>query len=103
MIPQYIQGRNGTNSQRIPCAYWVSISGLTANATYRYYNQVARSSDSETTNGAGNVIFANSGGFVRTSSPSLSSAGNYGEFTTDGIGSFGGWMITEPTGNARFV
>jgi len=103
VIPQYIQGRNGTNSQRIPCAYWVSISGLTANATYRYFNQVVRSSDSQTSSGAGNVIFANSGGFTRTSSPSLSSAGNYGEFTADASGIWSGWMITEPTGNARFV
>ncbi|MBU0509006.1 T9SS type A sorting domain-containing protein [bacterium] len=103
VVPQYIQGRNGGNTQRIPCAYWVRISGLTANATYRYFNQVVRSSDSPTTDGAGNSIFAMPGGFVRTSSPDLSSDGDHGEFTADGDGSFGGWMITESTGNARFV
>lgn len=31
------------------------------------------------------------------------SAGPYGTFTTDGSGSYTGWFITEPTGNARFV
>jgi hypothetical protein len=103
VVPQYVQGRNGTNSQRIPCAYWVRVSGLAVNATYRYYNQVVRSSDSQTTNGAGNVIFANSSGFVRTTSPGLSSAGSYGELTADAEGAWSGWMITEPTGNARFV
>ncbi|RPH92376.1 hypothetical protein EHM69_12880, partial [candidate division KSB1 bacterium] len=103
IVPRFIQGRNGTNSQRIPCAYWVRIGGLTANATYRYFNQVVRSSDSPTTDGAGNSIFANPDGFVRTSSPSLSTAGNHGEFTADGSGSFAGWMVTEPTGNARFI
>jgi hypothetical protein len=103
IVPQYIQGRNGTNTQRIPVAYWVSISGLTANATYRYFNQVVRSSDSQTSSGAGNVIYAISGGFTRTSSPGLSTAGTYGEFTTDAGGVYNGWFITEPTGNARFV
>jgi hypothetical protein len=37
------------------------------------------------------------------SSPSLSSAGNYGTFTTDANGSHTGWFMAEPAGNARLA
>lgn len=105
ILPQYIQGINGTNNDRVPYAYRVRIDNLIPNATYRYINQVVIPSDPSTSNGAGNVIFVNSNGtFTRSSGPSLSSNGNYGEFLTDNTGSFTGWFITEPTGNAtRFV
>ena len=105
ILPQYIQGLNGTNTSRVPYAYLVTLNNLTANATYRYYNGVVISTDGATSNGAGNVIFINnSGDFYRSSGASLATAGNYGEFTTDGNGSYTGWFITEPTGNAtRFV
>lgn len=104
ILPQYIQGINGTNSNRIPFAYRVRLTGLLANATYRYFNQIVTSSDAATTNGAGNCIFVSlTGDFSRTSNPSLSTAGAYGTIVTDGSGRFEGWFITEPTGNARFV
>jgi hypothetical protein len=103
LLPTHMQGKNGTNAQRLPCAYWLSLSGLTPNATYRYFNQVVRSSDSPTSSGAGNVIFANPAGFTRSSSPGMSSAGSYGELTADGSGNCRVWMVTEPTGNARFT
>ncbi len=103
-VPRFIEGINGTNANRVPYAYRVTLDGLTPSATYRYTNQVVIATDAATTSGAGNVIYATPGGFVRTSSPSLSSAGNYGEFTTDGGGSYTGWFVTEPTGNAsRFA
>lgn len=106
ILPRYIEGINGTNANRIPFAYRVSLSGLTANATYRYMNQCVLSSDTSTANGSGNCIYVTaSGSFVRTTGPSLSGATpvNYGTFTTDALGSYEGWFITEPTGNARFV
>lgn len=104
IFPQYIQGLNGTNNDRIPFAYRATLSGLTPNATYRYFNQCVISSTSPTSNGFGNVIFPNeSGAFTRTSSPSLATAGNYGTFTTDGAGSYTGWFITEPSGNAGYT
>ncbi|NCZ96906.1 hypothetical protein EBZ02_07105 [bacterium] len=104
-VPQYIQGGLSTNTKRIPYAYRVTLSNLTANATYRYYNQAVIDSDSATSAGAGNVIFVSAtGSFVRTSSPSLLTAGGYGTFTTDANGSYTGWFMTEPTGNAtRFA
>lgn len=104
ILPQYIQGNTGTNSDRIPFAYRVRITGLTANATYRYYNQIVNFSDADTSNGAGNCIFAMaSGDFIRTTSPGLKKAGAYGSFVTDGSGNYEGWFITEPTGNERFL
>jgi hypothetical protein len=104
ILPRYIEGINGTNTNRIPFAYRAKIIGLLANATYRYFNQIVRSADPATTSGAGNCLYALiSGDFVRTSSPGLATAGAYGTFSTDVTGTYEGWFITEPTGNARLV
>ena len=103
IVPQYIQGNTSSNTTRIPYAYRVTINNLTANATYRYFNQVVIASDAVATNGAGNCVFANPAGFTSTSSPGLSAVGAYGEFTADVNGSYTGWFITEPTGNSRFA
>ncbi|KAB1154938.1 T9SS type A sorting domain-containing protein [Flavobacterium luteum] len=98
LLPQYIQG----SSSRLPYAYRATLYNLLPSSTYRYFNQVVINSDAATTNGAGNVIFANSGGFSLSSGPTLATAGNYSTFTTDAAGSYTGWFITEPTSNARF-
>lgn len=104
IVPQYLQGVTGTNINRLPVAYFATISGLTPNATYRYYNTVVVSSDGATGNGAGNAIYYNPAGFVRTASVGLSTAGTYGTFTASASGTYSGWFITEPTANAtRFV
>ena len=104
ILPKYIEGVNGTNSNRIPFAYRARLTGLLPDSTYRFYNQVVISSDTITTNGAGNCIFVSgTGDFVRTSSPGLATTGNYGTFATDGTGAYEGWFITEPNGNKRFV
>jgi hypothetical protein len=103
-VPMYIQGLNGTNAQRVPFAFRATISNMMPNATYRYYNKVVIDTDTPTTDGAGNPIFASaSGTFARTSSTSMGTEGEYGEFTTDATGSYSGWFVTEPTGNARFT
>jgi hypothetical protein len=104
VLPQVIQGINGTNANRIPYAYRARITDLLANAEYRYINQVVTSADAPTTNGAGNCIFVPpTGNFVRTTSPGLVNTGTYGTFTTDATGTYDGWFVTEPSGNARFV
>lgn len=104
ILPQYIQGLNGTNATRVPYAFRVKISNLLANATYRFTNQVVISSDLSTVSGAGNCIFVSASGFTRTTSPSLATAGNYGSFTTNSNGEYTGWFAVEPTGNAtRFA
>lgn len=104
IVPQFIQGNSATNNDRIPFAFRLQITGLTPSATYRYFNQVVVGTDTATANGAGNVIFANQiGNFTRSTGPSMSSAGNFAEFTTDGSGNYAGWFVTEPTGNTRFT
>ncbi|MBL0314481.1 MAG: T9SS type A sorting domain-containing protein [Flavobacteriales bacterium] len=102
-LPQAIEGASSTNSNRMPYAFRVTLDGLKPNSTFRYYPGAVISSDLATSNGAGNAIFAETGGFVRSSGTSLGSVGNYGEFTTNGSGSYTGWFILEPTGNSRFT
>lgn len=104
IVPQYIQGVNGTNNSRLPVAIWVKIGNLQPNASYRYINQVVVESDSPTTNGAGNIIYTHpDGDFYRTTSPNLGTEGAYGNFTANAQGEYGGWFISEPTANVRFT
>ena len=103
-LPQYMQGAATANTNRIPYAYCVTITGLTPNFYYNYYNSVVIASDPTTGAGAGNAIYANpTGSFTRSTGPALS-AGNMGNFQANASGSYTGWFIAEPTGNAsRFV
>jgi uncharacterized repeat protein (TIGR02543 family) len=106
IFPQYVQGLNGTNSNRIPSAYYLTLNNLNPNSTYRFYCGFVTASDASTSSGAGNNIYVNNAGgsFTRSTSPSLSSAGNYGTLTTNANGSYTGWFVMEPTGNAtRFI
>ncbi|MBL7765534.1 MAG: putative Ig domain-containing protein [Chitinophagaceae bacterium] len=104
ILPLYMQGVNGTNSNRLPYTYRATISNLTPNATYRYINQVVVASDAANISGAGNVIYADPGGFVRTTAAGFVTPGSYGTFTADAGGNYTGWFISEPTGNAtRFT
>lgn len=101
ILPLYIQG-SVPNTTRVPFAFRATITNLLPSATYRYYNKVVLRTDAPESTGAGNVIFvdAESGSFVRTTGTSMAEAGKYGVFTTDASGSYSGWFITEPTGNA---
>jgi hypothetical protein len=102
-MPLYIQGNNGSNNDRVPVAVQVTLLNLEPNTTYRYTNQLVDENDGPETAGAGNVIYANDEGFYRTTSPSLETEGNYGEFTTTANGSQIIWFMNEPTANARFT
>lgn len=100
ILPLYMQG-TVPNNLRVPFAYHATLINLLPNTTYRFYNKIVLGTDSPTYNGAGNVIFVSqTGAFTRTSAPSLATAGSYGEITTDANGSYSGWFMTEPTGNA---
>ena len=102
VVPAYIQGINGTNVQRVPLAWQVTLNYLVPNATYRYYHGAVLGSDLPDSDGAGNMIFVNSDTtFTRTEAPSLSSS--YGEFTADASGNFTGWLLLEPNGDNRFT
>ncbi len=102
-MPLYIQGNNGSNNNRVPVATGAYFVNLEPNTTYRYTNQFVDDNDGPETAGAGNVIYANPDGFYRSTSPSLSTEGGYGEFTTDGYGEAFVWFVNEPTANARFT
>jgi hypothetical protein len=104
LLPQYIEGNQPTNSNRIPYACFLTIGGLQPNATYYYSNQAVIASDASTNNGAGNPIFVSGSGFTRSTSPSFSTAGAYGSFTTNASGNYAGWYVLEPSANAtRFA
>ncbi len=102
-MPLYIQGNNGSNNDRVPVAIQVTLLNLEPNTTYRYTNQLVDGNDGPETAGAGNVIYVNDEGFYRSTSPSLETEGNYGEFTTSSNGSQIVWFMNEPTANARFT
>jgi hypothetical protein len=104
LMPQFMQGVNGTNNQRIPWACRLTLDNLTPSATYRYFGMYVQAADSPTTNGAGVGWFVDADGtFRRSTSLNLGTLGQYGEFTTDATGSFTGWFMGEPSGNARFT
>ncbi|MGE5382939.1 MAG: T9SS type A sorting domain-containing protein [Omnitrophica WOR_2 bacterium] len=103
-LPQYIQGINGTNNTRVPFAFRATIQNLLPGSTYRFYNKAVVNTDAPDYSGVGNTIFANADrSFNRTTGTSLSTPGQYGEFTTDANGSYSGWFMLEPTGNDRFT
>jgi hypothetical protein len=104
LFPSHMEGVNGTNANRLPFVFRARLSGLRPRSVYRYINLVVTAADPVTTNGAGNCIFVPpDGDFVRTSNPGLSTAGAFGELTTDASGEYVGWFVTEPTGNVRFT
>lgn len=102
--PQY--GASGT-ATRIPVLYYATVSGLAPNTTYRYFTQAAATTDFTTTaTGAGNSILfdytANPVTYTYTTGGSISTANNYGKFTTNASGSFTGAFGHVNTSNARF-
>ena len=106
LLPQLLAGHPAgatTHTDRLPYVFRATLSSLTANATYHYYNTAVETTDEATNIGTGSPIFpVGAGGFVRTINPGLSTAGNYGTLTADATGTYTGWFILEPTGSARF-
>ncbi len=104
ILPRYVQGLFGTNNSRIPFAFRVKIDNLLPNTTYKYINQLVLGTDTQTNNGAGNVIFVNADQtYTRSTSPTFNTTGAFGTLTTDANGSFTGWFMNEVTGNDRFA
>ena len=103
IMPLYIQGNNGINNNRVPMAVPAQLVNLEPNTTYRYTNQLVDGNDGPEAAGAGNVIYTSPEGFYRSTSPSLTTEGGYGEFTTDEDGNALVWFMNEPTANSRFT
>jgi hypothetical protein len=105
VVPEYIQGLNGTNNNRTPFWFWAEITGLTPGATYRYYTTMDSLTALATSNGAGNcyLVNASSGTVRRTSNTSLLNNTGHDSLVADLTGSAHGWFGVEPTGNGRFT
>lgn len=100
IYPRYVQGvgtSNASDDRKVPFVCRMTVSGLTANTLYRYYNKFV-ADPALPTNGQGNyIIVKQTGDFARVTSATLATAGRYGEFTTDAAGSYTGWFIVEPS------
>lgn len=105
LVPQYVQGNNGTNNNRTPFWCWVELNGLTAGATYHYYPAMDSLNASPTSNGAGNAYLVNamSGTIRRTTNVSLTNSAGYDSLIATNAGTWAGWIGIEPTGNGRFT
>ncbi|RYE22879.1 MAG: T9SS type A sorting domain-containing protein [Sphingobacteriales bacterium] len=102
-----LYGASG-NATRLPVMYYATVSGLNPNTTYRYYTQAGTTTDiGSAFTGAGNSVLIDYTvtpvTYTYTTGGSLSSAGNYGKFTTNASGSFTGAFGYVNTGNARFT
>ncbi|MBO9205183.1 MULTISPECIES: MBG domain-containing protein [Niastella] len=106
-VPQYMQGtgnQNAADDRKVPFACRLTINGLTANATYRYYNKFVADPNSTGINGDGNyIIVKQSDRFYRVTAASLSGANKYGEFKTDANGSYTGWFAGEANTELTFA
>ncbi|GAB4133170.1 MAG: hypothetical protein Fur0041_05170 [Bacteroidia bacterium] len=105
IVPNYMQGVNGTNNNRVPMWFWVELSGLTPSATYRYYTSVDTLNAAANSNGAGNAYLVNmvSGTIRRTANVSMTNAAGYDSLVANSNGVYKGWMGVEPTANGRFT
>ena len=104
VVPQLISGRPTTGSAhttRLPYVWRATITGLTANATYKYYTAARASADVVGYGGAGVPIETKTAGaFVRGTGPSFGGSGS--SLVADGTGSYTGWFGLEPTADIRF-
>lgn len=111
-MPQYMQGDQdleGNNNNRVPFVFRLRLDGLLPHATYRYGNRVVQAGDPADQNGAGNAILITgpTTDWIRNTNAPRFNPEDFGArhltFATDGSGSYSGWFVTEPTGNARFT
>lgn len=105
-FPQYIQGAgtfNAGDDRKVPFVCRMTVSGLTPNATYRYYNRFVDNPASASIGEGAYILVKDSSDFVRVTTASLASNGRYGIFTTDSAGSYTGWFANEVSSVALFT
>lgn len=111
LIPRFMQGdqAGGENLNRLPYAFRVQINNLRPSSEYRASNRVVIPEDPFDQDGAGNAVYVKTDGsdFIRTTDSPRFREGDvdrrHVRFVTDASGSFTGWFVTEPSGNARFT
>lgn len=103
-VPQYMQG-GSSSTNRTPFWFWADLTGLTPNATYRYYTAMDSLNASPGSNGAGNSYFINmvSNTFRRTTNVTLSNTAGYDSLVANSSGNYSGWFGVEPTANGRYT
>ncbi len=103
-VPTRMEGKNGTNNDRLPIWFWAELTGLTPNATYRYYTSMDSINAAVSSNGAGNPYLINmvSGTVRRTANASMSNSAGHDSLVADSTGFYAGWFGVEPTGNGRY-
>ncbi|THU39210.1 T9SS type A sorting domain-containing protein [Niastella caeni] len=104
-FPQYIQGVGNFNTaddRKVPFACRMTVSGLTPNATYRYFNRFVSAPTSTSIGEGAYILVKDSGDFVRITTATLALSGRYGEFTTDTTGSYTGWFVNEAASSTLF-
>ncbi|MCB9184613.1 MAG: T9SS type A sorting domain-containing protein [Flavobacteriales bacterium] len=118
IFPQYAVN-GGTAGTRLQYVCRVQLDNLVPNSIYRYFTGGSTSPSLNLGTPAGNFYTINNtpdaAGYItgQTSSKSMNgllmsgdeftTSGRFGEFTTDGSGSYTGWFSMVPTGNAVFA
>ncbi|MCP9751973.1 SprB repeat-containing protein [Ferruginibacter sp. HRS2-29] len=104
-LPKYVQGVGNANppdDRKVPYVSRMQVTGLTPNATYRYYSLFGNQPTGNT--GVGAYIVVNqSGNFQRVTAATLAVAGRYQTATADASGSFTAWFIIEPSSDISFA
>jgi len=114
VVPQFLSsGNNSTTATnpgpRLAFVFRGALTNLAASTTYRYYVQASTAADFGATGTAGVVLSLTPGAtpaasaYVTSAMGSLSTAGSYATFTTDGAGGYTGWFGFVNTANARFT
>jgi hypothetical protein len=105
IVPQFIEGTQPTNNNRVPFWFWGQINGLTPGATYHYYVAIDTLNAAATSNGAGLPYLINpiTRTIRRILNPSMTANTGYDSLVANNVGVIEGWFGIEPTGNARFT
>lgn len=117
LVPQFIAAGT-TSGSKLQSAYRLTLTGLDANATYRYFSGGSGSVNITTTTTAGAYFgidtIATSAGFIQgyTSGKSLNgtllsddafvTTNHYSQFLTTAAGTYTGWFSIVPTNNLIF-
>lgn len=99
-LPRYVHGAGTAAASRTPYVCRLQLTGLTPNATYRYFSRFTPTNSATAGEGAF-VYVKQTGDFVRMTSPTM--AGSYGELTADASGTYTGWFMAETAASATFA
>lgn len=104
-LPKYVYAAGAATANRTPYVCRLTLSGLTPNATYRYYCRFAPAAGSATLGEGAFIYVKQSGDFLRMPTPNLASTATipqYGELTADAAGAYTGWFMVEPGTSTTF-